>query len=211
VKWVKLCKSEKNGGVSIKNIRKLNISLLCKWWWKLENENGLWQEIVKAKYFSRSNIQNISHKLGDSPIWSDLLKIKPIYLQGRSIKIGNGANIRFWEDSWLTDSPLCSLIPVLYALSEQKGISVADVKTGIICITFRRWLPLELQNIWDMVWSKVEIFQLSEAEDKIRWKIGKKKVFTVKSVYNALTCEDSGYHFKHIWKGKIPAKLKFFM
>jgi hypothetical protein len=21
----------------------LNINLLCKWWWKLKNENGMWQ------------------------------------------------------------------------------------------------------------------------------------------------------------------------
>ena len=51
VKWVKLCKSQKKGGVGIKNIEKLNISLLCKWWWKLENEDGLWQEIIKASIF----------------------------------------------------------------------------------------------------------------------------------------------------------------
>jgi hypothetical protein len=31
------------GGSGIKDIRKMNISLLCKWWWKLENEDGLWQ------------------------------------------------------------------------------------------------------------------------------------------------------------------------
>lgn len=107
----------------------------------------MWQELVKAKYLSRTNIHNVSHKLNDSLIWADLLKIKPIYLQGRCVKIGNGAQTRFWEDNWLSDSPLCSLIPVLYVLCEQKEISVADVKTGVISITFRRWLPIELQNI----------------------------------------------------------------
>jgi hypothetical protein len=24
----------------------MNISMLCKWWWKLENEDGLWQQVV---------------------------------------------------------------------------------------------------------------------------------------------------------------------
>lgn len=50
VKWSKVCKSKKKGGLGIKNLRKMNISLLIKWWWKLENEDGLWQDIVKAKY-----------------------------------------------------------------------------------------------------------------------------------------------------------------
>jgi hypothetical protein len=37
VRWVKLCKSKKKGGAGIKNIEKMNISLLSKWWWKIEH------------------------------------------------------------------------------------------------------------------------------------------------------------------------------
>lgn len=43
VKWTKICKHKKKGGLGIKDIRKMNINLLCKWWWKLDNEEGLWQ------------------------------------------------------------------------------------------------------------------------------------------------------------------------
>ena len=134
VRWFKLCKSKKKGGVGIKNIKKMNISLLSKWWWKLEHEKGLWQDIVKYKYLSRDYIHTVSHKLGDSPIWTDLLKVKSIYLQGRCVKIEDGALLRFWEDAWLPDSPLCTLIPVLYTLCEQKGVSVAYVKSGVSMI-----------------------------------------------------------------------------
>jgi hypothetical protein len=42
VKWIKVCKSKRKGGLGIKDIRKMNLSLLCKWWWKLENESGIW-------------------------------------------------------------------------------------------------------------------------------------------------------------------------
>jgi hypothetical protein len=42
VKWSKICKAKKKGGLGMKNLRKLNISLLFKWWWLLENEQGLW-------------------------------------------------------------------------------------------------------------------------------------------------------------------------
>lgn len=44
VRWPKICKSKKKGGLGIKDVRKIDISLICKWWW---NESGLWQEIVK--------------------------------------------------------------------------------------------------------------------------------------------------------------------
>ena len=59
---------------------KINISLLCKWWWELEKEEGLWQDIVKYKYLKNQTIHEVGHKLNDSPTWYDLLKVKNIYL-----------------------------------------------------------------------------------------------------------------------------------
>jgi hypothetical protein len=41
VRWETIYKSKKKGGLGIKNIRKMNVSFLCKWWWKLEKEKGL--------------------------------------------------------------------------------------------------------------------------------------------------------------------------
>ena len=41
IRWPKICKSKKKEGLGIKDIRLMNISLLCKWWWKLDNEQGL--------------------------------------------------------------------------------------------------------------------------------------------------------------------------
>ena len=91
VRWETMCKSKSKGGLGIKNIWKMNISLLSKWWWKLETEDGLWQRIVKAKYLSSSSpIGAVKHRLYDSPLWSDLLKIRHIYMKkglSRSIMV----------------------------------------------------------------------------------------------------------------------------
>jgi hypothetical protein len=61
----------------------MNVSLLTKWWWKLYNEEGIWQKIIKFKYLKNKSILDVSHKQSDSAIWADLLKVKNIYLQGR--------------------------------------------------------------------------------------------------------------------------------
>jgi hypothetical protein len=125
VKWVKICKSKKKkGGLGIKDLRKMNVSLLTKWWWKMEKENGLWQEIVKAKYLHNKTIFSVTHKASDSPMWSDLLKVKDVYLHGRSIKIGNGINTRFWCDTWLYDKPISVIVPILLTLCNQKEVKV---------------------------------------------------------------------------------------
>jgi hypothetical protein len=78
VKWSKICRSKKNGGLGIKDLRLMNVSLLCKWWWMLENEKGLEQELVKLKYVKDTLVCLIPVKQLDSLLWKDLLKIRHI-------------------------------------------------------------------------------------------------------------------------------------
>jgi hypothetical protein len=47
VKWKWICKPKEKGGLGIKNLHKFNVSLMCKWQWKLENGSGPWQKIMK--------------------------------------------------------------------------------------------------------------------------------------------------------------------
>jgi len=56
-------KQKKQGGLGIKDLRRMNISLLCKWWWRLEKEEGLWQQIVNHKYMKDTTIHDVKHKL----------------------------------------------------------------------------------------------------------------------------------------------------
>jgi len=53
VAWKTIRASKAKGGLGIKDISKMNISLLCKWWWKLETGKGLWQELVEKKILER--------------------------------------------------------------------------------------------------------------------------------------------------------------
>jgi len=38
LKWEKIIRPKKKGSLGIQNIRKMNQSLLCRWWWKLEKK-----------------------------------------------------------------------------------------------------------------------------------------------------------------------------
>jgi hypothetical protein len=62
VKWTKIWKHKKKRGLGIKDIRKMNISLLAKWWWKFDKEDGLWQQIVEFKYLKKDSIHSVKHK-----------------------------------------------------------------------------------------------------------------------------------------------------
>lgn len=98
VKWSRICRSKTKDGLGVKDLRKQNISLLVKWWWKLDALNGLWQDIVKAKYVKTESIATVRAKFSDSPIWKDLLKVKYYYLEGSNIITNSGNLTRVWHD-----------------------------------------------------------------------------------------------------------------
>lgn len=207
----KVCKSKKKGGLGIKNLRKMNISLLCKLWWKLEKEEGLWQDIVRHKYLRNNSVHSVTHRLNDSPVWYDLLEIKEVYLLGRKKCTKDGCHTRFWKDSQVYQQPLCLVAPDLFELCECKDITVKNARNGEIPITFRRWLPADLRGRWEQIWRDILVFPLENVSDEIGWSLEKNNKFSVKSTYNALTRNDAGVYHKLIQKGKIPAKIKIFM
>lgn len=175
----------------------MNISLLCKWWWKLEKEDGLWQKIVQFKYLKNKSIHDVGHKLNDSPMWYDLLKVKNIYLQGRSISSKNGELTRFWMNPWVYKEPLYLSHPVLFELCENKGVTVAQAMNGT-AITFRRWLFDELRTIWNKILNNSNSFLLKSDSDVIFGSLENSGKFSVKSLYNGLTKNDSSTYHKRI-------------
>jgi hypothetical protein len=79
----------------VKDLGKQNISLLCKWWWKLETKDGLWQKIVKQKYLRNKIVATIKPRASDSPCWKNFLKVKEVYFEGSWFSI-KGNLVRFW-------------------------------------------------------------------------------------------------------------------
>jgi hypothetical protein len=53
--------------------------------------------------------------------------------------VGNGQNTRFWEDTWLGDTPLSQLYVALYNIVCQKNVLVYDVlSSNPLNIEFRQ-------------------------------------------------------------------------
>ena len=50
---------------------------------------------VKKRYVKNNSITKLGWKKCNSPIWNDLLKVKEIYLRGRTLKVRNGKQADF--------------------------------------------------------------------------------------------------------------------
>jgi hypothetical protein len=189
----------------------LNASLLCKWWWLLDSETGLWQEIVNLKYVKDTHVCLIQNKLSDSPVWSDLLKIKHIYLKGRGYQLNNGKLMSFWKDTWLGDKPICVDYPILFDLCDDQNVSVRNVAQAGWVIRFKVRLPPMIRDQWYSLAQKLNDVSFNGDQDKVVWKWSASRKFTVKSVYNHLTKNGNGPAYRNIWKAKLPEKIRIFV
>ncbi|PNX84009.1 ribonuclease H [Trifolium pratense] len=137
VNWQDVCRSKKEGGLGVKDLRIMNISLLAKWKWRLLSEgDSIWKNVLRDKYGGGESgdawMSTIVPSAKASPWWNDLMNIGVVngidHLVGSFFKkIGNGGTTRFWHDSWLGPQSLKEIFPRLFLISVQKECSVQEV------------------------------------------------------------------------------------
>jgi len=98
LKWEVLCQPKLHGGLGIQNLDIKNKYLLNKWLFKLLNEEGMWQELVRNKYLKNKSLGVCVKKASDSHFWKGLMNIKETFMSLGSFKVGDGSQVCFWED-----------------------------------------------------------------------------------------------------------------
>ncbi|GKF26039.1 hypothetical protein Tco_0081933, partial [Tanacetum coccineum] len=130
VKWSKVLASKKFGGLGVSSFFALNRALLFKWVWRyLSHDNSLWSRIISALHGLNGHVLSAAFNSTWSSIITEVnsLKVKGVDLISHcKIRVGNGTGISFWKDLWIGDNLLKLSFSRLFALEENKDISVAD-------------------------------------------------------------------------------------
>jgi hypothetical protein len=98
VKWEIVCMPQDQGGLGVVDLRVMNFCLLCKWLWKLETTDGLWQQMIRAKYLKNKPLSQRVSKPSDSHFWQGVLKTAGTFTRCSRRLVGNGLRTLFWED-----------------------------------------------------------------------------------------------------------------
>ena len=97
------------------------------------------------------------------------------------------SQIRFWEDTWLGNSPLRDQYPQLYNIVRKKQDTVADeLSTHILNLSWRRDLIGIKLVIWNNLVSRLSTIDLTQKRDGFKWNLDQTSVFLVKSHYLGL-------------------------
>jgi hypothetical protein len=109
--------------------------------------------------------------------------VKHLFKWGAIHQIGNGKLTQFWEDVWLTSSPLRLSFPALYIICNNKSISVSECANMGWQVQFRRMLGQEEMEEWMRLQEAVRGIVIHQEEDTILWGLTTSKQFITNSLY----------------------------
>lgn len=123
-------------------------------------------------------------------LWNVTLKQKDQLFTFVDFVVGDGRNIRFWDDLWCATQHLATLYRNLYVISSKKDVVVADC-----------WI--DSSQTWDLglrrrlfareVRSYIALAQLltnwvvNRTKDSLRWRFEASGIFSTKSTFLKLT------------------------
>ncbi|PNY12727.1 ribonuclease H [Trifolium pratense] len=234
VNWLDVCRSKKEGGLGVKDLRIMNISLLAKWKWRLLSEDeSIWKNVLRDKYGSGEvGTVWMSRTLPSakvSPWWNDLMSIGMVvgvdHIHGMFFKkIGNGGTTSFWHDSWLGPQPLKEVFPRFFLISVHKESSVLEVGRWVSgCweweVRWRRNLFVWEEELQNALLEVLTPIQLSNVEDEWRCHYVNGGMFSVSLLYKYLSgriippiardpklVRDLGF----LWESLAPSKVIVF-
>ena len=112
------------------------------------------------------------------------MRVKPLFFNRTRFIVGNGTATRFWEDTWLGETPLALQYPSLYSIVQRRDAYVATVMQSTpLNIQLRRTLVGTHWEAWLNLVRRLMDVQLSQQPDHLCWKLSKNGEFSVKSMY----------------------------
>ena len=102
--------------------------------------------------------------------------------------------------------------PALFNIVQKKHATVASVFDRVpLNVSFRRTLTGHTLTLWHDLVARISHVLLNDNADVFRWNLNQSGMFTVSSMYSALISNGNVQFDKHLWKLKMPLKIKIFM
>jgi hypothetical protein len=93
------------------------------------------------------------------------MKVKGEFLSLGKFDLGDGSEVRFWEDSWISSHPLKSIFPALYNIVRKNASVKTVLSTTPLNVAFRRSLVGFNLQAWKDVVAVVVNVQLTNQRD----------------------------------------------
>jgi len=167
---------------------------------------------MRSKYLRQQEFFDTHAKQGDSIVWKNILKCKDLLRQGLIWTVGDGEDILFWHDNWVTNENLVSLLKL-----EVQDLTDSNIKVSAF-IENNCWnIPKLSQQIRDQaIIRRITGIPLpiSQIKDSFHWGLSSTGCFTTKSAIwssHALVPEEEHWPYKWVWSVDTMPKIKIFL
>jgi hypothetical protein len=228
VNWETVTKPKCDGGLGVRDVRRVNLSLLAKWRWRFLNaDQSCWKVVLQSKYGDNLASKHLQQEHSEVRLasiwWKDICKLEgnDRWLTETIVKkVGNGRSTSLWTDAWLGNFTLKDRFPRLYSISIAKDVMVAEAglrenDNWRWALDWRRNLFVWEHDLLNELMLILNAVSLSATADRWVWLEDSSGDFSVNSCYCFLAkrgaaaagiSEVQKLVFHGVWK--IPAPLK---
>jgi hypothetical protein len=217
--WDVLTKPKGEGGLGFRDLYGFNLAMLARQGWRmLTNPDSLCARVLKAKYFSDCSILDAQPNSGMSYSWRSILKGVQLLKDGVVWRVGDGTDIKIWNDPWLPREGATKPITQRRNCLLTKVCELIDPSTGQWDETLIRIIFCEFDASTILAIPICEDF-----EDFVACQHDEKGVFSVKSAYKLFvrtrdgpqatssTAAPAEQFWKAIWKIPVIPKIQQFI
>ena len=177
---------------------------------------SLFFRFFKSKFFPHRSIFDAKENKG-SFAWKSILKARELVKRGLKWRIGNGSQVRIFQDAWLPGSRQGKALSL--ALESHANAMVSSLINHVD----RYWKVAEIDSLFlpeEAAIIKAIQLSLFDRDDFPVWPYTRDGVFSVKSGYHLLMEQDEPELFdipnggvnskvwKAIWHMRVPNKVK---
>ncbi|CAA7024106.1 unnamed protein product [Microthlaspi erraticum] len=216
--WKAVCLPKKDGGLGIRSSKSMNLALVAKVGCRLLNdETSLWARVVRKKY-KVGNLHDrswLTPKGTWSVLWRGVAKgLREVIVPGHGWAIGDGSQVNFWKDVWLSGKPLLNSA-LLEPPENVQALSTKDVWRDGEGWDFSIVDPyLPEQSKLEM--RAVVLDHVTGAKDHLAWRDSSNGEFSVTSAYELITRDGNpkqnmSLFYDRIWSVVAPERVRLFI
>ncbi|GLU12062.1 hypothetical protein SLE2022_287710 [Rubroshorea leprosula] len=219
LEWRRLAISKKHGGLGFRALHEFNMAMLGKQGWRLmTNPDSLAAQLLKAKYFPRTDFLHAVLKPGCSLTWRSICSSKELLSRGCRRLLGDGRSTEIWGDPWLPGNseyclqsprpPNCELRYVSDLIDDSSHAWNRDLIQNTFS-SYEAHLILSLPISW------------AQREDRWTWSLTRHGTYSVRSGYHCAmnmqrdmgvpSSSNASFGGNKVWNLSIPGKIKFFI
>ncbi|KAF5761365.1 putative RNA-directed DNA polymerase [Helianthus annuus] len=225
VAWDRVASPVRVGGLGLRNLTETNVALLLKWGWRFKNEvNNFWVKVINAIHCHKFSWDFLPLRASINGVWRNIHKVcSGRFIEFLSLKslmggvVGNGQDLFFWLDPWLSSSPLKDEFPHLFWLEKNKKCKVKERIVRPVSNPGGKWMwrSVPSSNVELAEWSRLSGLLrsafLSDHKDRWDWLGSGSNGFSVKAVKDLFDInKDFSSRFVWEWCRWIPKKCNLF-